>query len=78
MKYLGLMLKNICFNLEFQFNWTSFILYDNLNLGMSYPTSADRFQLEYLNEAPEMCVVLRRHRDGSSGALQQVAGHLGS
>ena len=35
-------------------------LYDSLNLGMSYLSSADRFQLEYLNKAPEVCLAQRR------------------
>ena len=42
--------------------------YDSLNLGMLYLSSADRFQLEYLNEAPEVCLAQRRRRDGNSGA----------
>ena len=50
--------------------------HDSLNLGMLYLSSADRFQLEYLNEAPEVCLAQRRWRDGNSGASKQVAGHL--
>lgn len=47
--------KIFVFNLKFKFNWASSILYDSPTL-VFHLASADRFQLEFLNIVPEVCM----------------------